>query len=106
MDNHRTIIAGDDVESRVKKLLMEHLGVEGVAVQPDSLLVPDHDDQGREIASDKTNLGADSLDIVELVMAAEEEFVIEIHDDEAEKLNTGTVADFVSLITGKLAAFG
>ncbi len=63
-----------DVAKRVKEIVAEQLGVE------ESLVVPE--------ASFMDDLGADSLDIVELVMALEEEFEIEIPDDAAEKIQT------------------
>ncbi len=60
------------VEDRVKKIIVEQLGVEEDEVVPEASFVQD--------------LGADSLDTVELVMALEEEFDIEIPDEEAEKM--------------------
>lgn len=63
-----------DIEDRVKKIVVEHLGVEDSKIQSDSKFIDD--------------LGADSLDTVELVMAFEEEFSIEIPDDVAEKITT------------------
>ena len=63
-----------DIGERVKKIVVEHLGVEA--------------DKVVEGASFIDDLGADSLDIVELVMAFEEEFGVEIPDDAAEKINT------------------
>jgi len=62
------------VEERVKKIVVEQLGVKEDEVQNDSSFVDD--------------LGADSLDTVELVMALEEEFRCEIPDEEAEKITT------------------
>ena len=62
------------VEERVKKIVAEQLGVKEEEVNTDSSFVED--------------LGADSLDTVELVMALEEEFETEIPDDEAEKITT------------------
>jgi acyl carrier protein len=62
------------VEARVKEIIVENLGVDGEKVSPDASFVED--------------LGADSLDTVELVMAFEEEFDIEIPDEDAEKLTT------------------
>ncbi len=62
------------VEDRVKKIVVEQLGVSEDQVTPDASFVDD--------------LGADSLDTVELVMALEEEFDAEIPDDEAEKITT------------------
>ena len=63
-----------DIGERVKKIVVEHLGVE-----PDKVT---------ENASFIDDLGADSLDTVELVMAFEKEFDIDIPDEEAEKLRT------------------
>lgn len=62
------------VEERVKKLICEQLGVK--------------DEEVKEEASFVEDLGADSLDTVELVMALEEEFETEIPDEEAEKITT------------------
>lgn len=62
------------IEERVKKIIVEQLGVKEEDVKPESSFVED--------------LGADSLDTVELVMALEEEFDIEIPDEEAEKITT------------------
>lgn len=63
-----------DIADRVKKIIVEHLGVEA--------------DKVTESASFIDDLGADSLDTVELVMAFEEEFGVEIPDDAAEKILT------------------
>ena len=60
------------VEEKVKELIVEQLGVESTQVTDDAKFVDD--------------LGADSLDTVELVMALEEEFSIEIPDEDAEKI--------------------
>ena len=62
------------IEERVKKIVIEQLGVADDQVTPEASFVDD--------------LGADSLDTVELVMALEEEFDAEIPDDEAEKITT------------------
>ena len=70
------------IEDRVKKIVVEQLGVKEDEVKPNASFVDD--------------LGADSLDTVELVMAFEEEFNIEIPDEDAEKI--GTVKDAVSYI--------
>ncbi len=69
---------------RVKKIVVEQLGAEPDEVQLSSTFVDD--------------LGADSLDIVELIMAFEEEFNIEIPDEKAEKIKT--VEDVVKYIDG------
>ena len=63
-----------DIAERVKKIVVEHLGVEADKVTASASFIED--------------LGADSLDTVELVMAFEEEFSIEIPDDVAEKITT------------------
>ncbi len=70
------------IEERVKKIVAEQLGVKEEDVQPSASFVED--------------LGADSLDTVELVMALEEEFETEIPDEEAEKITTVQLAiDYV-----------
>ena len=71
-----------DIADRVKKIVVEHLGVEPEKVT--------------EAASFIDDLGADSLDTVELVMAFEEEFDIEIPDEDAEKITT--VGDAIQYI--------
>ena len=76
-----------DVSSKVKKMVADHLGVEETKVTEDSSFIDD--------------LGADSLDTVELVMAFEEEFGSEISDSEAEKILT--VGDAIKFIESKAA---
>jgi acyl carrier protein len=71
-----------DVADRVKKIVVEHLGVEPEKVTEDASFIDD--------------LGADSLDTVELVMAFVEEFGVEIPDDAAEKILT--VKDAINYI--------
>ncbi len=72
-----------DIDERVKKIVVEHLGVEESKVVENASFIDD--------------LGADSLDTVELVMAFEEEFGCEIPDDAAEKILTVKNAiDFIS----------
>ncbi len=71
-----------DVADRVKKIVVEHLGVDESKVSEGASFIDD--------------LGADSLDTVELVMAFEEEFSVEIPDDAAEKIQT--VGDAVKFI--------
>ena len=72
-----------DIAERVKKIVVEHLGVD--------------EDKVTDSASFIEDLGADSLDTVELVMAFEEEFNCEIPDDAAEKILT--VKDAISFIS-------
>ncbi|WP_255990064.1 acyl carrier protein [Chitinolyticbacter albus] len=73
----------ENIEQRVKKIVAEQLGVPETDVKTESSFVND--------------LGADSLDTVELVMALEEEFECEIPDEEAEKITTVQQAiDYVS----------
>ena len=71
-----------DIAERLKKIVVEHLGVDA--------------DKVTENASFIDDLGADSLDNVELVMAFEEEFGVEIPDDAAEKIQTvGQAVEFI-----------
>ncbi len=72
------------VETRVKEIVCEQLGVSDEEVTPQASFIDD--------------LGADSLDIVELVMALEEEYELEISDEDAEKIKT--VQDVVTFIEG------
>jgi len=72
-----------DVADRVKKIVIEHLGVDEAKVTDNASFIDD--------------LGADSLDTVELVMAFEEEFGCEIPDDAAEKIQT--VQDAITFLT-------
>jgi acyl carrier protein len=73
------------LEPRIKKIIEEQLGVEGDRIKPEASFIDD--------------LGADSLDIVELVMAMEEEFDLEIPDEDAEKLRT--VSDVTKYVQSK-----
>ena len=75
----------DDVADKVKKIVADHLGID--------------DEKVTEEASFIDDLGADSLDTVELVMAFEEEFGSEISDSEAEKILT--VGDAIKFIENK-----
>jgi acyl carrier protein len=76
------------VEDRVKSIIVEQLGVDADEVTPEASFVED--------------LGADSLDTVELIMAFEEEFGVEISDDEAEKIRK--VKDAVDYIEKRAKA--
>jgi acyl carrier protein len=70
------------IDEQVSAIVAEKLGVDRAEVTPDAVFIDD--------------LGADSLDLVELIMAMEEEFGFEIADDEAEKLRTvGDVINFI-----------
>ncbi|HRQ60939.1 MAG TPA: acyl carrier protein [Alphaproteobacteria bacterium] len=72
-----------DIADRVKKIVVEHLGVDAGKVVESASFIDD--------------LGADSLDTVELVMAFEEEFSVDIPDDAAEKIQTvGDAVKFIS----------
>jgi acyl carrier protein len=74
-------------EEKVIDIIVEKLGVERSEVTPEAVFVDD--------------LGADSLDLVELIMAMEEEFGFEIADEEAEKLRT--VQDVISFVQSRQA---
>ncbi len=76
-----------DIKKRVNELVAEQLGVDQAEVTPEASFTDD--------------LGADSLDTVELVMAFEEEFDVEIPDEDAEKMVV--VKDAVDYLTSKLA---
>ena len=76
-----------DIAGRVKKIVVDHLGVD--------------ENKVTEAASFIDDLGADSLDTVELVMAFEEEFSVEIPDDAAEKIQT--VGDAIAFIKDNAA---
>ena len=75
----------NDISGKVKKIVADHLGIEETKVTDESSFIDD--------------LGADSLDTVELVMAFEEEFGSEISDNEAEKILT--VGDAIKFIESK-----
>jgi acyl carrier protein len=71
-----------DIMERVKNIIVERLGVDEAEVTPE--------------ASFKDDLGADSLDVVELVMELEDEFDLEISDEDAEKITTvGEVVEYI-----------
>jgi len=74
-----------EIMEKVKKIIVDQLGVEEDKVKEDSSFIDD--------------LGADSLDIVELIMAFEEEFDIEIADEEAEKIKV--VGDVIRYLENK-----
>ncbi len=76
------------LEDRVSAIVVEQLGVTKEELAPEASFIDD--------------LGADSLDIVELVMAMEEEFDIEIPDDDAEKIQT--IKDVISYVKDKIEA--
>ena len=72
----------EEVQAKLKEIVMDRLNAEEEQIKPEASFVED--------------LGADSLDIVELIMAFEEEFGVEIPDEKAEKIRT--VADAVKLL--------
>jgi len=75
-----------DIEAKVKEIIVEQLGVDEAQVKAEASFIDD--------------LGADSLDTVELVMAFEEKFDIEIPDEDAEKMRT--VGDAIEYLKSKL----
>jgi acyl carrier protein len=84
-NNEQIFMAEKSIEEKVKDIIVEQLGVNPEQVTPQASFIED--------------LGADSLDIVELVMAFEEEFGVEVPDEDAEKLQT--VGDVVKYIEEK-----
>ena len=75
-------MSSEEVYDKVKEIIVEQLGVAETAITPDASFIDD--------------LGADSLDLVELIMGIEEEFNLEIPDGEAEKVVTvGDVVDYI-----------
>lgn len=76
------------IEKRVVEIIADQLGVEADKITPDAKFIED--------------LGADSLDVVELIMAFEEEFGIEIPDEDAEKIQT--VGDVINYLKEKVGA--
>jgi len=74
------------IEERIKEIIADQLGVEVDKITPEAKFVDD--------------LGADSLDVVELIMAFEEEFGIEIPDEDAEKIQT--VGDVINYLKEKV----
>ncbi|MDR1509309.1 MAG: acyl carrier protein [Synergistaceae bacterium] len=76
----------EEIMAKLKELVIDRLNVEEEQIKPDASFVED--------------LGADSLDIVELIMGIEEEFDVEIPDEDAEKLTN--VAEALAYVKGKL----
>ena len=75
-------MSSEEIFEKVKEIIVEQLGVAETAITPDASFIDD--------------LGADSLDIVELIMALEEEFDLEIPDSDAEKVVTvGDVVEYI-----------
>ena len=85
--NQTDFMAEKSIEEKVKDIIVEQLGVNPEQVTSQASFIED--------------LGADSLDIVELVMALEEEFGVEVPDEDAEKLQT--VGDVIKYIEDKSA---
>ena len=80
----------EEVQAKLKEIVMDRLNAEEEQIKPEASFVED--------------LGADSLDIVELIMGIEEEFDIEIPDEDAEKLTT--VGEAMSYVKAKLGVEG
>jgi len=88
--NQKFFMADKTIEEKVKDIIVEQLGVNPEQVTPQASFIED--------------LGADSLDIVELVMAFEEEFSVEVPDEDAEKLQT--VGDVINYIKERAKSAG
>jgi acyl carrier protein len=83
----RSVLAEGPSYDRLKKIVVEQLGVDEAEVKPEASFVDD--------------LNADSLDLVELIMSLEEEFGMEISDEEAEKIKTvGDAMEYIEEKTG------
>jgi acyl carrier protein len=80
----------EEVQAKLKEIVMDRLNAEEEQIKPEASFVED--------------LGADSLDIVELIMGIEEEFDIEIPDEDAEKLTT--VGEAMNYVKAKLGVVG
>ncbi len=80
----------EEIQAKLKEIVMDRLNAEEEQIKPEASFVED--------------LGADSLDIVELIMGIEEEFDIEIPDEDAEKLTT--VGEAMSYVKAKLGVEG
>ena len=81
-------MSSEEIFEKVKETIVEQLGVAETAVTADASFIDD--------------LGADSLDIVELIMALEEEFDLQIPDSEAEKIATvGDVVEYIKAVNKK-----
>ena len=80
----------EEVQAKLKEIVMDRLNAEEEQIKPEASFVED--------------LGADSLDIVELIMGIEEEFDIEIPDEDAEKLTT--VGEAMNYVKAKLGGEG
>jgi acyl carrier protein len=80
----------EEVETRIKKVFIEKLGIDEKLYQPSAKIAED--------------LGADSLDTVELIMGIQDEFSIEVRDDEAQKLFT--IGDAVEYVKARVTTGG
>ena len=78
-------MSSDEIAERIKSIIVEQLGVSLEEVTPEASFIED--------------LGADSLDIVELIMALEEEYDVEIPDEDAEKIQT--VSDVITYVQSR-----
>ncbi len=87
-NTQKTHKMANDIEAKVKEIIVDKLGVEEAEVTPSANFTND--------------LGADSLDTVELIMELEKQFDIQIPDEDAEKI--ATVGDAINYVKGKVSA--
>jgi acyl carrier protein len=100
------VMSRTGTETRIKAIIVEHLAVSEADIVDDVRLMPERDVDGNVKRDSAPNLNADSLDLVELVMSFEEEFGVDLPDDEVAPERIVTFKDLVDLIDAKVEASG